>query len=154
MNYWLMKSEPDVFGIDHLQKRPNKTEPWDGVRNYQARNMLRDQMKKGDKAFFYHSNCDEPGIVGLMTIVKSGYADATAFNPESKYFDPKATDDNPRWYRVDVKFQKKFKHSISLKELKSYKQLQGMMVLQKGSRLSITPVTEAQWDFIVKLAQG
>lgn len=152
MNYWLMKSEPDVFGIDHLQKRPDKTEPWDGVRNYQARNMMRDQMKKGDKAFFYHSNCDEPGIVGIMTIVKAGYPDSTMFNPESKYFDPKASDENPRWYRVDVKFQKKFKHAISLKELKSYKQLQGMAVLAKGSRLSITPVTEAQWNFITGLS--
>lgn len=154
MNYWLMKSEPNVFGIDHLFARAGKTEPWDGVRNYQARNMLRDDMKKGDRAFFYHSNCDEPGIVGIVSIVKSGYPDFTARDPDSKYFDPKASDENPRWYRVDVKFQKKFKHAISLKELKTYKQLKGMAVLAKGSRLSITPVSEAQWNFIIGLSNS
>lgn len=152
MNYWLMKSEPDVFGIDHLMKRPGKTEPWDGVRNYQVRNMIRDEMKKGDKAFFYHSNCEEPGIVGTMTIVKSGYPDSTMYNPESKYYDPKATPENPRWYRVDVRFQKKFKHPVTLKELKQHKALKNMPVLMKGSRLSITPVTESEWNYIIKLA--
>jgi predicted RNA-binding protein with PUA-like domain len=152
MKYWLMKSEPETFGIDHLQKRPNKTEPWDGVRNYQARNMMRDEMRAGDLAFFYHSNCEEPGIVGIMTIVKAAYPDITMYNPDSKYYDPKSTAENPRWFRVDVKFRKKFKNSIALNELKQHPALQGMPVLQKGSRLSITPVTEAQWNFILKLA--
>jgi predicted RNA-binding protein with PUA-like domain len=152
MKYWLMKSEPETFGIDDLQKRPGKTEPWDGVRNYQARNMMRDEMSVGDMAFFYHSNCEVPGIVGTMTIVKAGYPDATMYNPDSKYYDPKATPDNPRWFRVDVKFRKKFKNPVSLHELKQHKELSNMPVLMKGSRLSITPVTEAQWNFIVGLA--
>ena len=103
MKYWLMKSEPDVFGIDHLKAMPKKTEHWDGVRNYQARNMMRDDMKKGDQVFFYHSNCDEPGIVGIMEVVKEGYPDHTAFDPEQKYYDPKSDPDKPRWYMVDIK---------------------------------------------------
>ena len=152
MKYWLMKSEPETFGIDHLQKRPTKTEPWDGVRNYQARNMMRDEMRVGDKAFFYHSNCEEPGIVGIMTIVKAAYPDSTMYNPDSKYYDPKATAENPRWFRVDVKFRKKFKRTISLRELKEHPALKDMPVLMKGSRLSITPVTEAQWKFIEGLS--
>lgn len=152
MKYWLMKSEPETFGIEHLKKRPKKTEPWDGVRNYQARNMMRDDMQVGDKAFFYHSNCAEPGIVGVVNIVKAGYPDTTAFDPESKYYDPKATLENPRWYRVDVKFEKQFAQTISLSALKQYPQLDGMAVLARGSRLSITPVTKTQWDFILALA--
>jgi predicted RNA-binding protein with PUA-like domain len=151
MNYWLMKSEPDTFGIDHLQKRPKQTEPWDGVRNYQARNMMRDGMQVGDKAFFYHSNCAEPGIVGIVQIVKAGYPDTTALDPESKYYDPKASKDNPRWFRVDVQFEKKFATTISLSTLKQCPQLEGMAVLARGSRLSITPVTVAQWKFILGL---
>jgi predicted RNA-binding protein with PUA-like domain len=152
MNYWLMKSEPDTFGIEHLRQRPKQTEPWDGVRNYQARNMMRDQMSVGDKAFFYHSNCAEPGIVGIMYIVKSGYPDVTALDPESPYYDPKASTDNPRWYRVDVKFEKAFSQIISLHELKQHPELEGMAVLARGSRLSITPVSNAQWDYILSLA--
>ena len=152
MNYWLMKSEPETFGIEHLKQRPKKTEPWDGVRNYQARNMMRDDMQVGDKAFFYHSNCAEPGIVGIVEIVKAGYPDVTALDPESDYYDPKATLENPRWYRVDVKFEKQFAHTVSLATLKQHPQLDGMAVLARGSRLSITPVTKAQWDFIVQLA--
>jgi predicted RNA-binding protein with PUA-like domain len=152
MNYWLMKSEPDTFGIDHLMRRPKQTEPWDGVRNYQARNMMRDDMRVGDKVFFYHSNCAEPGIVGVAQVVKAGYPDVTALDPESKYYDPKASSDNPRWFRVDVKFEKKFEKTISLSVLKQYPQLEGMAVLARGSRLSITPVTEAQWKFIQTLA--
>ena len=150
--YWLMKSEPDTFGIGHLQKRPQQTEPWDGVRNYQARNMMRDEMQVGDKAFFYHSNCAEPGIVGIVQIVKAGYPDVTALDPESQYFDPKASQDNPRWFRVDVKFEKAFNKTIALTALKQYPQLEGMAVLARGSRLSITPVTEQQWQFILGLA--
>ncbi len=109
-----MKSEPDVFGIDHLEKRRRQTEHWDGVRNYQARNFMRDSMKKGDQVFFYHSNCDQPGIVGIAEVVKEGYPDHTAFDPESKYYDPKSTPENPRWFMVDVKFVRRLKRTISL----------------------------------------
>jgi len=151
MKYWLMKSEPDMFSIDDLKQRPKQVEPWDGVRNYQVRNMLRDEMHVGDMAFFYHSSCDEPGIAGTMTIAKAGYPDATMYDPDSKYYDPKATPENPRWFRVDVKFQKKFKRVIALQELKKHPALKDMPVVMKGSRLSITPVTEAQWKFILGL---
>jgi predicted RNA-binding protein with PUA-like domain len=153
MNYWLMKSEPDVFGIDHLKARPGRTEPWDGVRNYQARNMMRDQMKPGDLAFFYHSNCDEPGIVGIMEIVREGHPDPTAFDPEAKYYDPKSDPDNPRWYLVDVKYRRHLQRNISLRELREYAsaQLEDLPLLRKGNRLSIMPVTKAQWDFILSL---
>lgn len=152
MKYWLMKSEPETFGIEHLKKRPKQTEPWDGVRNYQARNMMRDEMQVGDRAFFYHSNCAEPGIVGIVEIVKAGYPDSTAFDPESKYYDPKATAENPRWFRVDVKFERQLDKTISLAELKRHPALEGMAVLARGSRLSITPVTAQQWQFITALA--
>jgi len=118
MNYWLMKSEPDVFGIEHLKKCPAKTEPWDGVRNYQARNMMRDDMKKGDLVFFYHSNCKQPGIVGIMKVVREGYPDHTAFDAKEKYFDPKSDPDNPRWYMVDVRYVRMLKRVITLSELK------------------------------------
>ena len=153
MNYWLMKSEPDVFGIDHLMKKPKKTEHWDGVRNYQARNMMRDEMKKGDLVFFYHSNCDEPGIVGIMTVVREGYPDHTAFDPKQKYHDPKSDPENPRWYMVDVKHKRKLKRTITLKELKEYAdtELEDCPLVRKGNRLSIMPLTERQWDFILSL---
>lgn len=151
MNYWLMKSEPDEFGIEHLQERPDQTEPWDGVRNYQARNMLRDQMQVGDLAFFYHSNCRPPGIVGIMEIVKAGYPDPTQFDPEADYYDPKSDPDNPRWYLVDVKFRQRFKRMITLDELRSHPELEGMAVVRRGNRLSINPVTPEEWDFILAL---
>jgi predicted RNA-binding protein with PUA-like domain len=151
MNYWLMKSEPDVFGIDHLERRPNQTEPWDGVRNYQARNMMRDQMQAGDLAFFYHSNCDEPGIVGIMEIARAGYPDPTQFDPESKYFDPKSDPDQPRWFLVDVKFKRRLKRTISLSELKSHPELAELAVVRKGNRLSINPVSRQEWEFILGL---
>ncbi len=150
MKYWLMKSEPDVYGIDHLAKMPRKTDHWDGIRNYQVRNMMRDEMKKGDLAFFYHSNCKEPGIVGIIKVVKEAYTDHTAFDPESKYYDPKSDPDNPRWLMVDVQLVRKFTRNISLEELKTYKSLSDMLVLRRGNRLSITPVTKKQWDFILK----
>lgn len=149
MNYWLMKSEPDVFGIDHLIAMPNKTEHWDGVRNYQARNMMRDNMKKGDLVFFYHSNCKVPGIVGIMQVVKESYPDFTSWNPESKYFDPKSTEEKPRWFMVDVKFKRKLKRTISLNELKEMPGLEGMALLQRGNRLSIMPVSKREWDLIL-----
>jgi len=153
MNYWLMKSEPDVFGIDHLRKMPKKTEHWDGVRNYQARNMMRYQMNKGDLVFFYHSNCKEPGIVGIMQVVKEGYPDHTAFDPEAKYFDPKSDPDNPRWFMVDVKHKRKLRRNISLRELKQYAEdeLADMPLLRKGNRLSIMPLSKKQWEFILDL---
>ena len=153
MNYWLMKSEPDVFGIDDLKNRPSKTEPWDGVRNYQARNMMRDQMKAGDLAFFYHSNCDEPGIVGIMTVARPGYPDHTAFDPEAKYYDPQGDPQTPRWYMVDVRYKRKLRRTITLRELKDYAEgpLSGMPLLRKGNRLSVMPVTPAQWEFILAL---
>lgn len=151
MNYWLMKSEPDVFGIDDLRKRPKQTEHWDGVRNYQARNMLRDQMQVGDRVFFYHSNCAEPGIVGVARVVRAGYPDHTAFDPESKYYDPKSTPENPRWYMVDVRFERRFKRTITLEELKTHPRLGDMALLRRGNRLSVMPVTAQQWTYIVAL---
>lgn len=151
MNYWLMKSEPEAFSIDDLAKKTSQTEPWDGVRNYQARNMLRDQMKKGDLAFFYHSNCTPPGIAGVVEIVKEGYPDFSAFEANSKYYDPASKPDNPRWFMVDVKFKQKFNRLISLDELKQQPELQEMQLLKKGNRLSILPITSEQWDLIVNL---
>ena len=149
MKYWLMKSEPDVFGIDHLKKM--KVEHWDGVRNYQARNMMRDEMKKGDQIFFYHSNCKEPGIIGIAKVIKEGYPDFTAHDPDSKYYDPKSNSDNPRWYMVDVQFVKKFKRTITLEELKSNPELEDMQLVKRGNRLSVMPVTAQQWKVILSL---
>ncbi|NVK21941.1 MAG: EVE domain-containing protein [Kangiellaceae bacterium] len=151
MNYWLMKSEPDVFGIDHLIEMPNQTEHWDGVRNYQARNMMRDDMKVGDKVFFYHSNCKPPCIVGIMNVVKEGYPDHTAFDPDCKYFDSKSNPDNPRWFMVDIQFERKLKREIPLEELKTYPELADMRLIKKGNRLSIIPVTKPEWDFILSI---
>lgn len=152
VNYWLMKSEPDAFSIDDLAARPRKTDHWDGIRNYQARNFMRDDMKKGDLVFFYHSNCDEPGIVGMMEVVREAYPDHTAFDPESKYFDPKSDPDNPRWMMVDVRFRKKFRRPVTLKELKAHPELSNMAVCRKGSRLSITPVASDEWELVTELA--
>ena len=151
MNYWLMKSEPDVFSIDDLKNRPKQTEPWDGVRNYQARNMLRDDMKKDDLALFYHSSCEVPGIVGIMEIVKEGYPDPTAFIPKHKYYDPKSKPEKPTWYLVDVKFKRKLKRTIPLIELRDKKPLQKMHLLQKGNRLSVMPITKKEWEYILSL---
>lgn len=152
MKYWLMKSEPDTFGIDDLIAAPKKTEPWDGVRNYQARNMMRDEMKKGDQVFFYHSNCKEPGIVGLAEVVKEGYPDHTAFDPETKYYDPKSDPEKPRWYMVDIKYKRKTKRTISLRELKEHVDvLEDFPLLRKGNRLSVMPVSEAHWQYILGL---
>jgi predicted RNA-binding protein with PUA-like domain len=151
MNYWLMKSEPDVFGINDLYNKPNQTEHWDGVRNYQARNMMRDAMKLGDQVFFYHSNCDEPGIVGIMEVVKEGYPDFTAFDPDDSHFDPKSDPANPRWMMVDVKFVKTLSRTISLKELKARPELIEMAAVRPGNRLSIMPVSAIEWSFILGL---
>jgi predicted RNA-binding protein with PUA-like domain len=150
---WLMKSEPEVFGIEDLAARPDQTEPWDGVRNYQARNMMRDQMKLGDQVFFYHSNCAEPGIVGIMEVSREGYPDQTAFDSESDYYDPKSEPDRPRWFMVDVRYRRHLKRNIPLSELKQYEAgpLSGMPLVRKGNRLSVMPVTPEQWDFILGL---
>ena len=153
VKYWLMKSEPDVFGIDHLKKMPKKTEHWDGVRNYQARNMMRDEMKKGDQVFFYHSNCDQPGIVGIMEVVREGYPDHTAFDPDAKYYDPKSDPDNPRWYMVDVRYRRHLKRTITLHELKQMNrpELADLPLLRKGNRLSIMPLSKRHWDLLLGL---
>jgi predicted RNA-binding protein with PUA-like domain len=151
MNYWLMKSEPDTFSIDDLYGRPDRTEPWDGVRNYQARNMMRDDMKLGDLIFFYHSNCAEPGIVGIMEVAREGYPDSSAFDPDDKHFDPKSDPANPRWMRVDVRHVKTLVRTITLQELKLKPELSDLALVRRGNRLSIMPVTEAQWQFILAL---
>ena len=149
MKYWLMKNEPEDYSIDDLKK--DKTEPWDGIRNYQVRNMIRDDMSIGDLAFFYHSNCETPGIYGIMTINSDAYPDHTAFNKKAKYYDIKSSRENPTWLMVDVKFKRKMKNVITLKELKSHNKLKNMRVVQKGNRLSITEVDKQDWDYILKL---
>ena len=149
MTYWLMKSEPDVYGIDDLAR--DKREPWDGIRNYQARNMMRDDMRIGDEIFFYHSNCKEPGIAGISRVCSEPYPDPTQFDEKSRYFDPKSTADNPRWILVDVEFVRKFDRIITLKEIKSHPELDGMILTRRGNRLSIMPVDEAHWNFILSL---
>ncbi len=154
MQYWLMKSEPSEFGLDDLQQRPDKTEPWDGVRNYQARNMMRDQMKVGDLAFFYHSNTDVPGIVGIMRITREGYPDHTAFDPNDKHYDPKSDPDKPRWFMVEVTFERALKRTISLHELKQHAEaLDGLPLLRRGNRLSVMPVSESHWNYILGLEE-
>jgi len=154
LNYWLMKSEPEVFGLEHLDRMPGKREHWDGVRNYQARNMMRDEMRKGDLVFLYHSNCDEPGIVGIMEVVKQGYPDHTAFEPSGKYYDPKSDPANPRWYMVDVKLKRRLKRNITLAELKQMAddpRFDNFPLLRKGNRLSVMPVPAGAWELILSL---
>ena len=149
MRYWLMKNEPEDYGIDDLKK--DKTEHWDGIRNYQVRNMIRDDMSIGDMAFFYHSNCDIPGIYGLMTINSKAYPDHTAFDKKAKYYDLKSDKNKPTWLMVDVKYKRKLNKIITLKELKSKKELSEMRVVQKGNRLSITEVAKKDWEYILSL---
>lgn len=151
MNYWLMKSEPESFGIHHLKARPGQTEHWDGVRNYQARNMIRDRMRRGDQAFFYHSSCAIPGIVGIMEISREAYPDVTAFDPAAEHYDPNSDPAKPAWYMVDVRYLRSLKRLISLSELKNHPELQALALLQRGSRLSIMPVSLEQWRFILSL---
>jgi len=153
MRYWLMKTEPSTFGVDHLAKAPRKTTGWDGVRNYQVRNMLRDEMKKGDEAFLYHSSTDVVGIAGIVEIVKEGYPDPTAFAKGHHHYDPDSDPKEPRWYMVDVRLKRKFVRIITLDELRAHanKELKEMMLLRRGNRLSVTPVSDAQWRFIVSL---
>ena len=152
--YWLMKSEPDAFSIQDLQACNDQTESWDGVRNYQARNFMRDEMKVGDEILFYHSNCKVPGVVGVAEVASEPHADETAFDPKSKYHDPKSDRDNPRWVLVDVKFVEEFQRTVSLSEMREEKSLEEMKILQKGNRLSITPVRKKEFDHIVRLAKS
>lgn len=151
MAHWLFKSEPETFSIDHLSKRPKQTEPWNGVRNFQVRNMLRDDIKKGDEGFFYHSSCNPPGIVGIIKVVKEGYPDDSQWDSRSPYFETRSTPDKPYWYMVDVKLVKKFPRMITLEELKKNPKLKTMTILRPGNRLSITPVTSKEWNDILNM---
>jgi predicted RNA-binding protein with PUA-like domain len=151
MAHWLMKSEPSELSIDDLKHRPKGTTAWDGVRNYQARNYMRDGMRKGDEVFFYHSNCDEPGIVGIARVVKQAYPDHTACDPNSDYYDPKARPDANPWLMVDVKFVRKLKRTIPLADLKADARLEGFALVRRGNRLSVLPVSDAQWRTILSL---
>lgn len=152
VNYWLFKSEPDAFSIDDLAAMPGRRDHWDGIRNYQARNLMRDKMKKGDLGFFYHSSCKVPGIVGIVEVVRESYPDHTAHDPKANYHDPKSTVENPRWFMVDVKLKSRFKEVITLKSLKDIASLEGMMLLKKGSRLSVQPVDAEHWAIITGIA--
>ena len=154
MNYWLIKSEPEEFSIDDLKRAPGKKEHWDGVRNYQARNFMRDAMKPGDPVFFYHSNCDVPGIVGIAEVASAAYPDHTAFDPQDQHYDAASDPDNPRWMMVDIRYKRKLKRIISLAELKRHEQeLAGLALVRRGNRLSVLPVSEAQWQFILNLEE-
>ena len=156
MKYWLMKSEPSTFSIDHLARIKNRTTGWDGVRNYQARNFLRDEMKKGDLAFFYHSSCDEPGIAGIVEVIKEGYPDRSAFDAKDHHYDPQSDPKNPRWYAIDVRLKEKFDAVLTLEQLRAQSSgaLKDMLLLKRGNRLSITPVTKHEWAFINSLARA
>jgi predicted RNA-binding protein with PUA-like domain len=147
MRYWLMKSEPEEFSIDDLERAPGRKVAWFGVRNYQARNFMRDEMTLGDGVLFYHSSCAEPGIVGIAKVCTAAFPDRTQFDPQSKYFDPKSTPENPRWVNVEVAFVRKTR-LIGLAELRAHAPLAGMKILARGNRLSITPVEPAEWQFI------
>lgn len=152
MKYWLIKSEPDAFSIDDLKNAPGKKEHWDGVRNYQARNFMRDEMSKGDPVFFYHSNCKEPGIVGLAEVASGAYPDHTAFDSNQKYFDPKSDPKNPRWLMVDIRYKRKTRRLISLSEIKEHAdRLEDFALVRRGNRLSVMPVSKEHWDFILSL---
>ncbi len=153
MRYWLMKSEPGKFSIDDLVALPGQTTVWDGVRNYQARNFMWKQMRVGDLAFFYHSCCAQPGITGIAEITHSVYPDATQFDPKSRYYDPKASQDNPRWFNVEITLRKRTR-LLTIKELRQYPELRRMRILQTGNRLSITPVDPDEWKFILKILQA
>jgi predicted RNA-binding protein with PUA-like domain len=153
MNHWLFKSEPAAFSVETLAKAAKQTAAWDGVRNYQARNMLRDSIKKGDLAFFYYSSCAVPGIAGIMSIARDGYPDSTAFDPKDDHYDPDSKKDAPSWYVVDVKLVRKFKRIITLDELRAHaaNKLKDLILLRRGNRLSVMPVTKKDWDFILTL---
>lgn len=149
--YWLIKSEPDVFSLEDLKKESDSTTHWDGVRNYQARNFMRDEMKLGDLILYYHSNCDKVGVVGIAKVVREGYPDHTAWESGSKHFDPKSTPENPCWIMVDIKWQQAFKHTVTLQEIKSTPELSDMRVVQRGQRLSVQPVEKKHFDKVVEM---
>jgi predicted RNA-binding protein with PUA-like domain len=153
VRHWLLKSEPTSFGIDDLARAPRRTTTWDGVRNFQARNMLRDDMRRGDQAFLYHSSCDIPGIVGIVQITHEGYPDPTAFERRHPHYDPESVRAAPRWFMVDIRLQRKFTRVITLDELRAHaaKELQGLALLRPGNRLSVMPVTAPHWHFICAL---
>jgi predicted RNA-binding protein with PUA-like domain len=153
MRYWLMKSEPDEVSIDDALAMPNRTVAWTGVRNYQARNFMRDAMQVGDGVLFYHSSCAVPGVAGLAEVASTPYPDDTQFDPSSKYYDPKSTRENPRWMLVDVRVTEKTR-LVPLAELRAHPDLTSMVLLQRGSRLSITPVTAEEWKIVAGLARG
>jgi predicted RNA-binding protein with PUA-like domain len=155
MNYWLMKSEPATFGIDDLARAPRQTAGWDGVRNYQARNMLRDDFRVGDRAFFHHSSCEVPGIVGTMEVVRAGHPDPTAFDRAHRHFDVGSDPSNPRWYQVEVRLLRKFAQPVTLETLREHATgpLRDLIVLRRGNRLSVMPVTADEWKFIHRLAR-
>lgn len=148
--YWLFKSEPTTYSLDDLESERDQTTLWDGVRNYQARNLLRDEIAKGDRVLFYHSACKEPAAVGIASVAKAGYPDPTQFDEKHKYHDAKSKPDNPRWFVVDVKFERAFKTPVTLKEMREMPELDGMVLLKKGSRLSVQPVTPDEWKIITK----
>lgn len=152
MQYWLFKSEPDAFSIDDLAAMPDQTEHWDGIRNYQARNFLRDQVKLGDQVFFYHSSCKDVGIVGVAEVVRESYSDFTQFDPESKYYDPKSSPDKPRWVMVDIKLKQKFSKILPLKVIKAMPEITEVGLVKKGHRLSIMPVTDIEWQLLLAAA--
>lgn len=153
MNHWLMKTEPSTFGVDDLAKKPRKTAMWDGVRNYQARNMLRDDFRKGDLAFIYHSSSDVTGIAGIARVVRTAYPDPTQFDRRSDHYDAGAKREDPRWFVVDVQLVRRLKRIVTLEELRAHAddELDGMLLLKRGNRLSITPISAAHWDFILSL---
>ncbi|NIM70876.1 MAG: EVE domain-containing protein [Xanthomonadales bacterium] len=155
MRCWLMKSEPDVFSIDDLRQCPGRKDHWDGVRNYQARNFMRDDMRPGDPVFFYHSNTEVPGIVGVAEVASKPYPDHTAFDPHSRYYDPKSDPNNPRWVMVDIRYRRKLKRVISLAELKAHaEELEGFALIRRGNRLSVMPVSEQHWNYILGLEKA
>jgi predicted RNA-binding protein with PUA-like domain len=153
MRYWLMKTEPTTFGVEHLAAAPHRNTGWDGVRNYQARNMLRDELKRGDQAFMYYSSTEVPGIVAIMEVVKEGYPDPTAFDRKHHHYDPDSDRRNPRWFMVDVELKRRLARTITLEELRAHaaRELEGMVLLRPGNRLSVTPVESAHWKFILSL---
>ncbi len=153
MRHWLMKTEPEAFSVEDLAAAPRRTSAWDGVRNYQARNMLRDEMRRGDQVFLYYSSCEVPGIVAIMQVVKQGYPDPTAFDRKHHHYDAGSDRKNPRWFMVDVQLKRPLARTITLTELRAHagKELKGMVLLRAGNRLSITPVEEAHWQFILSL---
>ncbi len=152
--YWLVKSEPGTFSFDNLWDSPGRTTGWDGVRNYQARNLMRDEMQKGDLVFFYHSSTAEPGIVGIAEVVSAAYPDETAHDPDNPHFDPRSKPENPSWHAIDIRAVEKFSRPVTLSELRTRPELEGLPLLQKGSRLSVQRVGAVEWNAVLVMAKG